>query len=78
MSEQVLEAMRQAIANRLPDAEIDVAGGDGHYTVAVVSSAFEGKGMVESHRLVYEALAPLMKGAGPPVHAIDRLHTSTP
>ena len=78
MSEQVIEAMRRAIAARLPEAEIDVAGGAGHYTVTVVCASFEGKGMVECHRLVYEALAPLMSGPEAPVHAIDRLHTSTP
>jgi hypothetical protein len=32
--------------------------------------------MVESHRLVYSAIAPLMKGSAPPVHAVDSLKTS--
>jgi hypothetical protein len=31
--------------------------------------------MIESHRLVYAAIAPLMAGDAAPVHAIDRLKT---
>jgi BolA protein len=43
------------------------AGGGGHYSVLVVSQAFEGMGLVARHRLVYDALADEMKG---PVHAL--------
>ena len=50
------------------------AGGGGHYGVYVVSAAFEGKGLVARHRIVYDALASEMKG---PIHALA-LRTLTP
>jgi hypothetical protein len=31
--------------------------------------------MLASHRLVYAAIAHLMDGAAPPVHAVDKLTT---
>lgn len=43
------------------------AGGGGHYSVRIVSAAFEGKSLVARHRLVYEVLAEEMAG---PVHAL--------
>ena len=33
------------------------AGGETHYSLAVVSAAFAGKSRVQRHRLVYDALA---------------------
>jgi acid stress-induced BolA-like protein IbaG/YrbA len=76
MNDPVLDSIRSAIRAALPAAEVEVSsGGGGHYTVAVASSAFAGKSMMESHRLVYAAIAPLMAGAAAPVHAIDSLKT---
>ena len=74
----ILTAMREAIAEAIPGAEIQVQGGGGHFEVAVVSEVFEGKRTLGRHRLVMAALAPLMSGDNAPVHAIDRLQTSTP
>jgi BolA protein len=34
--------------------------GGGHFEVTIVSPAFAGKSRLQRHRLVYEALAPLM------------------
>ena len=50
------------------------AGGGGHYSVRIVSAAFEGMTLVARHRLVYDALAAEMAG---PVHALA-LRTLTP
>jgi stress-induced morphogen len=44
----------------------------------VVSAAFAGLGMLESQRLVYSAIAHLMKGDLAPVHAVDKLKTRVP
>ena len=33
--------------------------GGGHYSVIVVSKLFKGKSLIERHRMIYEALAPL-------------------
>jgi acid stress-induced BolA-like protein IbaG/YrbA len=74
----VLDAIRQAITQKLPDAVVDVDGGGGHYTIAVVSTGFAGKSMLESQRAVYAAISHLMSGDRAPVHAVDSLKTSTP
>ncbi len=72
-------SIRQAILDKIPDAAVDVQpGSGGHYSIAVVSPVFAGKGMLESQRLVYGAIAHLMKGDGAPVHAIDKLSTKAP
>lgn len=40
----------------------------GHFRVALVSRAFAGRAPLERHRMVYEALAPLM---GHGIHALN-------
>jgi acid stress-induced BolA-like protein IbaG/YrbA len=69
------DAIRDAIVGAIAGADVHVEGGGGHYTLAVTSPAFAGKGMIECHRMVYGAIAHLMKGDAAPVHAIDRLVT---
>lgn len=73
----VLQAIRDAITGKIPGARVQVSGGGGHYTIGVVSPEFAGKGMLASQRLVYGAIAHLMSGASPPVHAVDKLTTRT-
>jgi acid stress-induced BolA-like protein IbaG/YrbA len=72
------EAIRTSVQAKMPDAVVEVAGGGGHYTIAVVSSAFAGKSMLESQRLVLSAIKHLINGDRPPVHAVDKLTTRTP
>ena len=74
----VIEALTNAITAQIPDARAVVNGGGGHYTIEVVSAAFAGKSTLESHRLVYGAIAHLMNGDAPPVHAVDSLKTKVP
>jgi stress-induced morphogen len=76
----LLSAIRTAILAKIPDANVDVnpGSGGGHFTIAVVSPVFAGKSLVDSQRLVYGAIAHLMKGDGAPVHAVDKLTTKTP
>lgn len=74
----VIEAIANAIKAQIPDARAVVNGGGGHYTIEVVSTAFAGKNTLESHRLVYGAIAHLMNGDAPPVHAVDSLKTKVP
>jgi acid stress-induced BolA-like protein IbaG/YrbA len=73
MSAEICEQLRQSIEAALPDATVLVAGSGGHYTLEVTSAAFAGKNMVASQRMVYSAIAHLMKGDAAPVHAIDNL-----
>jgi acid stress-induced BolA-like protein IbaG/YrbA len=78
-ADHVLEKIEAAIRGALPESQVQVkAGGAGHFEVNVVAEVFRGKSMVQQHQLVYGAIAPLMAGDAPPVHAIDRLQTKAP
>jgi BolA protein len=68
----VMEAMRASLAALEPssieiiDDSAKHAGhagaksGGGHYRLSIVSSRFAGRRTMERHRLVYDALGPLM------------------
>ena len=76
----VIEAMRARLAALDPVAiEIDddsalhaghagARSGGGHFRLAIVSPRFVGCRTMERHRLVYDALGPLMKHE---IHAIS-------
>jgi stress-induced morphogen len=53
---------------------VDLTGTRDHYQARVVSSAFDGKSLIEQHQLVYGALGSAMSGA---IHALA-LRTYTP
>ena len=72
-----VDALREAIERQIPDSRAEVSGGGGHFTIEVTSAAFADKSMLESQRLVYGAIALLMKGELAPVHAVDSLKTRT-
>jgi acid stress-induced BolA-like protein IbaG/YrbA len=72
------DAVREAIVAKIPDAQVVVAGGGGHFTIEVVSPIFAGKGMLESQRLVLGSIKHLMAGDQAPVHAVDSLKTRAP
>ncbi len=44
------------------------AGGGGHYRLTIVSPRFSGSGTMQRHRLIYEALGPMMRGE---IHALS-------
>lgn len=70
--------IREAVAAALPGARIEVTGDGNHFSLRVESAAFTGQNRLGRQRLVLRAIAPLMKGDGAPVHAIDRLETVAP
>jgi acid stress-induced BolA-like protein IbaG/YrbA len=74
----VIDAVREAIEQQIPDSQATVDGGGGHFNIDVTSPVFAGKSTLERQRLVYSAIAHLMKGDMPPVHAVDSLKTRTP
>lgn len=74
----ILATIRAAIESKVPDAKAEVNGGGGHFNIVVTSPVFAGKNMLESQRLVYSAIAHLMKGDDAPVHAVDSLKTKVP
>ncbi len=73
-SEQI-ESMIQA---EIPDAQVqvnDLTGGGDHFEVTVISSAFEGRSLVQQHQLVYQAVQAAMSSEA--IHALA-LKTYTP
>lgn len=50
------------------------AGGAGHFDVDIISEAFEGKSLIQRHRLVYDALDDIMPSE---IHALS-IKASTP
>lgn len=72
----VAGALKAAVLDKLPNATVEVtSNGGGHYALLVTAAAFRGQSMLDNHRLVYAAIAPLMAGDAAPVHAIDTLRT---
>lgn len=79
MGEATVERMRSRLAALAPlELAIEdesalhaghpgAAGGGGHYRMLLVSAAFAGQPRVVRHRLVYDALAELMRGE---IHAL--------
>ena len=77
--EEIAGRIHAAIAEKLPDATIEVRPqGPGHFEISVTDRAFEGLNRVKQQQLVYGAITDLMAGGNPPVHAIDRLECQTP
>ena len=50
------------------------AGGAGHFSVSITSSRFQGRSMIERHRLVYLAVNDMMPGE---IHALS-IQAKTP
>lgn len=69
--------IRRRIEEAIPDSEASVVdtGGGNHFQAIVVSRGFEGKTMVEQHRMVYEALRAAIDSET--IHAMA-LQTFTP
>ena len=71
--------LERAVVEALPGARVEVATAQpGHFRLTVTSADFAGKNPLARQRLVYKAIAPLMKGPSAPVHAIDELKTLEP
>ena len=67
--------IEQLISENLPDAVVNVSSPDNvHYEALVISPAFEGKAMLQRHRMVYATLGTKM---GHEIHALG-LTTLTP
>jgi BolA protein len=77
---RLLQARLNPIALELLDESAKHAGhagaasGAGHFRLRIVSEAFAGLPLVQRHRLVHDALAPLF---GSEIHALA-LETKTP
>lgn len=72
------DQVESMIKAELPDAQVqiqDLTGGGDHYQVVIVSSAFEGKALVQQHQIVYGAVRQAMSSEA--IHALS-LKTYTP
>jgi stress-induced morphogen len=72
------EEIKSILERALPGSTVeprDLTGGGDHWQVVIVSPAFEGKGLVEQHRMVNEALKNEMGDQR--IHALA-LKTFTP
>ncbi len=76
-----VEAIRERLTNQLQPTQLDIvdeshlhaghagaASGAGHFSVTIISDAFNGKSLIEKHRLVYLAVNDLMKSE---IHALS-------
>jgi len=48
-------------------------GGGGHFNVSVCSAEFEGKALIQRHRMIYDALGDMMKQD---IHALSIVATT--
>jgi len=81
-----VERIRAALHERLHPVQLQIrddsaahaghvgGGGKGHFRVLIVSEEFSGKTLVQRHRLVHDALAPLLETD---IHALV-LNTRSP
>ncbi len=77
-SSNLSDEIKQRIQSAIPDAEVVVnLASDRHYEISVVSAAFENLSQVKRHQRVYATITDLMSGDNAPVHAIDRMDTSS-
>ncbi len=78
VSSSLSDEIKQRIESTIPGAKVVVnLASDRHFEISVVSAAFEGLSQVKQHQQVYAAITDLMAGDSAPVHAIDRMSTST-
>jgi BolA family transcriptional regulator, general stress-responsive regulator len=75
-----ITAIRERLTNQLQPTLLDVideshlhvghagAGSAGHFAVAITAEAFNGKSLIEQHRLVYQAVDDLMRSE---IHALS-------
>ena len=72
------DEIQSTLERTLPGSTIqvrDLTGGGDHFQVVIVSSLFEGKGLVDQHQMVYAALREALGSER--IHALA-LKTYTP
>ena len=69
------DRVKALIEAGLPDAKVDVSGDGRHFEARVVSAAFEGKSLIQRHRMVMEAVKAEI--ASDELHALS-IKTETP
>ena len=72
--EEIKQTLTQALPVELVETQ-DLTGGGDHWQVIIVSSAFDGKGLLEQHRMVNDVLKDPL--ADQRIHALS-LKTYSP
>lgn len=70
-----VEQIKALIAEKLPDADIAVTGGDGKYQAVVISGRFRRLETLKRHRMVYAAVDEEIRNGS--LHALT-IVTRTP
>lgn len=68
--------LKEILQKAFPGDEVllvDTAGDNNHYEVTIISAAFEGLSLVMQHKMVHEAIGPMM---GRDLHALT-INTKT-
>lgn len=68
LTEQLSPTLLEIEDNSAEHAGHKAAGGAGHFTVHIASPLFEGKSLIQKHRLVYDAVDSLMESE---IHALS-------
>ena len=50
------QEIQDLISSHMPEATVDVSGGEGKFVANVVSSAFDGLSTLKRHKLVYASV----------------------
>jgi len=67
------EDIKRLIESGMPGSEVFVTGDGTHFEATVISPEFDGKSMLEQHRMVYATLGNRMQSE---IHALSiRSHT---
>ncbi|MBT3310189.1 MAG: BolA family transcriptional regulator [Gammaproteobacteria bacterium] len=68
LTEQLAPSFLKIEDNSAEHAGHQSAGGAGHYTIHIAADLFEGKSLIQKHRLVYGAVDSLMETE---IHALS-------
>lgn len=71
--DEIKKRLEQEFSGAVVNVE-DLTGTRDHFRVTVVSEAFQGKSLIEQHKMVY---APFQQEIGGPIHAFS-IKTLTP
>jgi acid stress-induced BolA-like protein IbaG/YrbA len=70
-----IDEIKKMIEAGMPDSQVSVTGDGSHFEAVVISDVFEGKGMLQQHRMVYETLGDNIENTA--IHALS-MKTFTP
>ena len=66
--------IKQMIENGMQNSQVSVEGDGTHFEALIISAEFEGKSLIQRHKLVYEVLGDAMQEQ---IHALS-MKTYTP